>query len=222
VLQKRSAHDERQRELLDRAMKALNPRDSATAREHTMRTVNSYKKLIGLSRGAKTFSSLRSELRQQSARARKLAEDVEQTLPSTEFALYLLHTTDAINSEIGVNQDAVDDSFWGRVELIKNLKTFADHTEKLTELSTWPLGGRRNVVTGLFRSLHKWLAHQCLKTFFSFGNRADIKVTSPQHPSPFGKYAEAVYELATGTTPDDSGLEKALNETVRAYWKKQA
>jgi len=212
VLQKPSPHDEQQRELLDRAMKALKPRSTGVARDRTMLIAKGYKELIGLSRRAKKFSGLGTELKWQATQARKLAQCIEETLAETELALYSL---------LGAGQE-LDDSFRRRVKLMGRLKAFAKHTDSLTALPSWPRGGRRNIATGFYRSPHKWLAYECLRTFFSFGMPDDIQVTSPQKPSRFGQYAEAVYELATGTTPDDSGLEKALNETVRAYRKNQA
>ena len=213
MLQKPSLHDEQQQELLNRAIKALKPRDSGVARDRTILIAKGYKELIGLSRRAKKFSGLRAELRQQATQARKLARRIDDTLAETELALYCL---------LDAGQE-LDDSFRRRVKLAGRLKAFAKHIDSLTAPSRpWPRGGRQNVATGFYRPPYRWLAHECVKTFFSFGRPDDIQVTSPQKPSRFGQYAEAVYELATGTTPDDSGLEKALNETVRAYRKTQA
>jgi hypothetical protein len=222
VLQKRSAHDERQRELLDRAMKALNPRDSGAAREQTEWIAEAYRELVRFTGSAKKFSALRTELKQQSAQARKLARSIELAIAPTEHALYRLLAT-----ERGVDQGVVDrahDSLRDRADFVISLRAFADRTDKLTALSvsTWPRGGRWNVAKSLFGPHYRWLAEQCLKTVFSFGNPADIRVTSPQNQSPFGQYAEAVYELATGELPDGVALEKALNETARAYRRRQA
>jgi hypothetical protein len=218
VLQKRSAHDERQRELLDRAMKALNPRDSSAASEQTKWIAKAYRDLVRFTGSAKKFSALRTDLKQQSAHSRKLARSIELALAPTEHALYRLLAGDR-----GVDQEVVDgahDSFRDRADMVISLRAFADRTDQLIALTTWPKGGRWNVAKSLYGPHYRWLAEQCLKTVFSFGNPADIRVTSPQKQSPFGQYAEAVYELATGEFPDGVALEKAVNEAARAHQKR--
>lgn len=90
MLKKQSPPDEQQRELLDRAMKALKPRDSGAARDRTVQLAKGYKELVGLSRRGKRFSGLRTELKQQAAQARKLARCIDETLPETELALFQL------------------------------------------------------------------------------------------------------------------------------------
>ena len=211
--------------LIDCAMRLLKSSDS-DARKLSIEIADDYREAtgpLGIYNRTGTFSELRRRLKKEAKDARNLAQFVNEATVAAEVAItHLLR----VKNPAEVDQQKIDDAVWRRHELVRDLKQFADSTDRLIEGLPWPKGGDWNLAKAHLGPPNRWLVGRCLQVFFRYGDTRGIRPLSAKQGkqgSPFGDYVGAIYKLSTGEEPwvEGVGLAKIIDEVARAWRKRE-
>jgi hypothetical protein len=158
---------ERRRELVEAAMRALNS-SNPRARRWSISIAAKYRRMIG-PRGVYnrtgTFKELRQRLIKEAKEARYLARYVNAATVAVEVAI--THSP-RVKNPTEVDQQKIDDVVWRRHELVRDLIQFADNTDKLIAEPIWPKGGKWNLAKAhLVRPSNGWYNNASESFFFT-------------------------------------------------------